>query len=376
MKDIREVNFDDLIRGYWDKATERGAKCLDKHDDKSDDLFDLLRHHETRTIEHEETYIRDAIDSLLGFYSLLEVARVAEFVSWPLPSAFAKRASHHLGLKAVRRFYEKHYKQVLVTQFRRRLSGHEVFMQFLDMSNILRDDSDIDALLTLLDDYIIDDISWADLEKVIRDPKRYIEVMSAPTRKQTYLHEAARGYHKFLLFCQEFDGFLTTSERFPFFCSCCWNYHSYWFKHLEDRIDPAIRQSLNRILSLVEHSEKADVTKSTDRRPDLVISMANELQQSTATVAAVDKLRSVSHNLAGTKPKHRSGNPGAIHYKTLLNKVAREIGVGISKAQLVNADKLLRKRSRNRPITTRDIADAKLAMSSVAKPRRNSGERK
>ena len=72
---IEQANLNDLIRVFFDETSAAsGAKFLDTEISEGKDLNRLLRSHHLSSVGPGEMKKRDAIDDLLAFYSILEIA--------------------------------------------------------------------------------------------------------------------------------------------------------------------------------------------------------------------------------------------------------------------------------------------------------------
>src|SRR5438477_4440732 len=158
----QEANLSDLIRQFFEATSAAsGAVLLDKMSQDSPKLFKLLRSHLLRPISEKEVSQRDAIDELLAFYSLLEIASMCQGIPRELRPHLAARAIHHLSLPPMRRYYSKLYPLLLPQCFLQRMVGSPImaerdcardyFRQFLEISNMLSDD-DVEMFLWFLDD--------------------------------------------------------------------------------------------------------------------------------------------------------------------------------------------------------------------------------
>jgi hypothetical protein len=254
----------DLRRRYFDDTSApRGQGLLDEYrsDEGYEDLAYLLRHHDEDTVEEDETWDRDAIDDLIGYYSILEVASIAGAIP-DLPRADAALASENLGDLIVRVYYEEHYPLTLPGLFRQRLRGAQMirengqdclrwFYRFLAIDQQVDQNSDVDDFLWLIDGGTLSDHSGDydidDLFAVLADETDFRERMHLGRRSRTRLDDSLHGLRIFIVFGLEFDSLLKACRGLPLLRAAFWHHHSYWFGQLDWFFGRKLPKALDRI---------------------------------------------------------------------------------------------------------------------------------
>jgi hypothetical protein len=269
MSDLQLLNLRELTVQYRDhnKRASDAARMLDERQGDEAYLKELLRDHLVYGIyDQDELYLRDAVDELLSFYSLIEIACLMSFVPPELPGEFAKRAMVHLTQPALRVYYENYYPLLLPRQLRRRLNGEHrlteqpwedgpsIFMQLLNINDAVQRDEHVDRFLEFLDDYY-GKYSWIDLRLLISDPHKFFHHMAIEPKDQTPLDHGLHGFRKFLLFCYQFDEFLEQLDRLPLFQSAAWHYHAYWFDLLRNKMGDLLNAAIEQCTGLAKLSE-------------------------------------------------------------------------------------------------------------------------
>ena len=121
MNDLRETNLKQLTERHLDDTAQAGAALLDTLSDAQ--LAVLLRSHWIKQPTEEEIRDRDAVDLIIDYYSILEVASAAGCVPDPLPEDLRVSALKRLTRPAVRRYYTNYYPLLLPKFFVQRLIG-------------------------------------------------------------------------------------------------------------------------------------------------------------------------------------------------------------------------------------------------------------
>jgi hypothetical protein len=322
--EIKQINFECLVQQYYESdKVQYAVEYLDRFDPfgYSEELKDMLRHHRERPIESEEEIeIRDAMDYLLGFYGLVEIASLANYIPEELPETFRAKAFRHLNQPDVARYYEEHYVLLLPQLLRRRLSNdgwnmreaepdedestdqperdpRVQFMRFLDLTTQRQHDPHIDMFLWFLDDGIAGGYAWPDLLPILPDAKRFAERVTRRPEKQTALDHALIGLSKYLVFCSELDFLLERNEHFPLLRSAMWHYHSYWFDHMQEKVWRELNRAMDNMHKWREYADNPElfdvqltqslrtIRKSISRlvaglyKEDLLAAARGELQQ-------------------------------------------------------------------------------------------------
>ena len=212
----------------------------------------LLRHHRDGEVQGPELELRAAIDDLLAFHSVVEVAAILDLLPEPLPRAFAKPALRELEQPAVRRYYEGHYPMPLPGLLRQRLRGEQQrkewgaalpldsFNRFISLSDRVDADVGVKLFLSLLDDFTWttpteqDPVTWGRLLAILGDREKLLPRLAVPGAERGIVERALYGFGGFLTFAFLFHTFLEAHAGAPLFQSAAWHYHAYWFQKLRE----------------------------------------------------------------------------------------------------------------------------------------------
>jgi hypothetical protein len=264
MSRLQEINLQDILAGANSQSIARAKELLGPRANQNRFLDKLLRDFRVSPITDAETWKRDDIDNLLDLYSLLEIASICRFIPNPLPDTVRAVALNHLSLPSVERFYTVFHPQLLPQAFRRRVQGNAElferecegseadFLFFLDISRNLAADEDVEWLLTFLDAYIIDGDSWADVKRIVQNPRRFVQTIVSA--EDSAVASAVVGFWKFTAFCSSFHDFLEGLEARPLVQSAVWHYHAYWFTRLKSKLTGTLESSLDKFQILVSLS--------------------------------------------------------------------------------------------------------------------------
>lgn len=210
-------------------------------------LRHLLRDHEVESVQGEEIRRREGIDRLLYFFGLVELGIWTGDLPTTLPDDFAIDTLRVLSNPAVKTYYEVHYALALPGLLRRRLEGAPAvsaasqssagcFGMFLELSQPLYRDRDLDAFFWLLDDGTYGDIGLADMTKVLGERHRFLQAVSTKPQNRSYDEAAAVGFSKFLAFSVNFHSLMRRTEALPMLRAGFWYAHAYWFGKLSEKL--------------------------------------------------------------------------------------------------------------------------------------------
>lgn len=275
MKDIRQINFEDLIELYFRHTLAREAEeylSLSRRGKAEIPLPHLLRYHEQEGVtDRREIHLRDCFDSLLAFYSLLEIAIVISFVPDPAEDDFWMGVKANLSLEPVCKYYEENYPLLLPKLLRRRLHGEiepkdkdnsqtaAIFTAFLGLEDRISKDRDIDIFMRLIDFFYFGQVRLNTLIAVLMDKRDFMQRILKPPEERDVLDRGLQGFIKFLLFSNELDEILQESSEYPVFQSAMWHYHGYWFQTIGDRVGEQLKVAVGHFLKWTPHvSEKED----------------------------------------------------------------------------------------------------------------------
>jgi hypothetical protein len=276
---LQQINLDLLRQRFYQKPRIVNiAKFILKYpqNDSSPDLEDLLRDYSEEPIEDdEEIDLRDDLDSLLAYYSLLEIAIQIGHIPTEMPTEIAGPASSILNQPDVRKYYQKHYRILLPELFRLRLLGRNIivekkshneaatiFSQFLFMIRWLENDKSVSTFLWFLDDGIQNGRYWTDLVKPIQDPKNFFKVILSTSKNQNEIRLGLKGLLAFIQTCLDLEVLLSQAENIPLLQSAIWHYHSYWFGHLKAKMGKELKEALAKFQKWEEFSGNKEVYRS------------------------------------------------------------------------------------------------------------------
>jgi len=307
VKKDRNLNY--LKNRFYERGGAAAAiRVIEKT--RPQKLWHLLRHHNEEPVLGQEVTLRDAVDDLLSFYGVVEVASCIDFVPSVLPQAFQEEALRVLSEPAVRRYYEWNYPLPIVNRFRERLLGWTIardrsggvdkislFYRFLSLLEMIESDDRVTAFLWLLDSgeeggYEIDDVLY-----VLSSPKRFISSTSRSPQRQTKLDKAVIGFSRFLNICVEYYNLLRDAAEVPVFAESIWAHQAYWFYRLHEDFGKDLERSIK--LTNRWTKSKADKRKIKSRTKELLSIMAI-LRQPPSGMKTGDQLRK---HFANTRKK-------------------------------------------------------------------------
>jgi hypothetical protein len=252
MNSLPYINLRDLVTRYRDSTPAAGAARL-LAERKGDPAFlnRLLRYHGDEGVyDSDEIDHRDAVDDLLSFYSLIEIACLVGVVPQPdeWPPDLKAAATADLTDPSVRRYYEDFYPLALPVLLRRRLQGPGVtvesqtgvgyspFMQFLDVNAIVLGDEQVKTFLMFLDSFHFGGVSLSDLCEVMAEPASFFRHMAVEPADQEAIQHGLHGFLKFLTFCRELDMLIVRAADHPAFQSAAWLHYGYWLDGLRSQV--------------------------------------------------------------------------------------------------------------------------------------------
>ena len=203
MSDMREPNLKQLTEKHLDETAKVGAALLDTLSDAQ--LAVLLRSHWMKRPNPDEIRDRDAVDLIIDYYSMLEVASVAGCVPDPLPDELRDSALKRLTRPAVVRYYTNYYPLLLPRFFVERVkrghgipssNSHAEFARFMHVG-ALGSGEPIDTFLWF--STMAARTAWGSSTLSVRaDAGKLVEVLATPLAQQTPLHRGVRGAMAFL----------------------------------------------------------------------------------------------------------------------------------------------------------------------------------
>jgi hypothetical protein len=219
----------------------------------------LLRHHDEGLVSNEDTYRRDAIDYLLAYYGIVEMACFFGLLTEEdLVDEFRRATIRRLEQPWLRRYYEVNYPLLLPQMLLHRLrdrSALQADIEDLDADELFDDvrqvgvlfdtgDKEVDAFLWMLDGGEKGGKNITDLLALLESPRQLKAALAslqrdAPRRKGGHrkphlrgLDLALSGLLDFLEFASSYDSILQRLAQSAVAQSVVWHHHGYWFKAL------------------------------------------------------------------------------------------------------------------------------------------------
>jgi predicted RNA-binding protein with RPS1 domain len=236
-----DANLSQLHKHYFeDTQATQAAEFLDMTSETN--LAHVLESHWLAEPSPTAIDQRSAIDDLLAFYAMLEVAFVAGCIRSPLPANIVEPAKRNLSRPSLARYYTHYYPLSLVQLFALRLDGlalyaaqepaYEAFVQFLHVTERCSGEP-VTSFLWLLDGGETGDgFVIKDLIKLVASGEELVRSLVTIPARQTGLDRSARGLLLFIKFCREMDRILGGVNGNPLLQSAFWHYHAYWFRQL------------------------------------------------------------------------------------------------------------------------------------------------
>lgn len=276
-----DSRLDELVRLFFDGTTAPRASAMIRKNKRANkpNLSKMLRYH-TSDIDDKLTWVRDAFDYLLEFYSLLEIASLLRSLPEPLPSKLATQAKRDLSHPAVQVYYEDHYPLLLPQLFLLRLKQkntlHEagkqetcfpLFAQFLSLVDSINDDDEVETFQWFLDDGERDGYSIDDTLEVMSHREEFLKRFFSPPDDWDALDQSLHGFQRFVDFCVDFNRLLEVSKAFPRLQSAMWHFFSYWFDELGDKVGTQIGEAARLFLNWkpTTKTQRAEAEKEVQR---------------------------------------------------------------------------------------------------------------
>jgi hypothetical protein len=241
---------------FYGKSARRGKKMILKFDldGAGDKARWLLRHHRERKIKNRETWLRDDIDYLLSYYSILEIAITAGVVAFHPDDPLFEAALQCLDYPPLRSYYKKHYPLMLPDRLlsRKRASVGEtlkyrsrnateairqkqLLSAFLPLTADFENDDDLESFLWILDGGVRGNWDYGRLEKILKRPKEAAALLMKSGGSNG--RHVIRGMIKFIEFAVSLDKILDEAKDFPNLQEEMYLYYSYWFASSEDLVE-------------------------------------------------------------------------------------------------------------------------------------------
>jgi hypothetical protein len=220
----------------------------------------LLRYHEDRPISTGETWDRDHFDYLLAYFSMVEVACLAGYLT-ELPPDHVGEARALLGDGDVRRYYEDYYPIFLPRAHLLRVTdgairgdrrvgdaGPSLFDEFFALSQPLECGETVETFLWFLDGGWRGGSDIGDTIAVLRSPQRFVRHTStraedSPDGRLDPLSASVQGFLAYVDFAPRLLRLLGAAGQCPVLQSAMWHFHGYWLAQMGRRMGAAVRQA-------------------------------------------------------------------------------------------------------------------------------------
>lgn len=245
-KDLREIYL------ISNAKAKRGKATLDKYFKTKDDegLEKILRYHHPIGITNEETWIRDEIDYLLEYFSILGLATIVGYVSIGEISKLNQEIEKYLGNKFVKLYYGTHYPLIFPRilleatvkgkYFKKSRTGRSsVNAQFQNFHalNQLIENEDVNQFLWFLDGGKNDGYNIDDLKRVLENTTELFRY--AHKKGKDALSQSVRGFVAYMGFLEKFERFIKSVKNKDD-QAAYWTYHAYWFLKIRTRLKSSI----------------------------------------------------------------------------------------------------------------------------------------
>lgn len=252
---LREVNFEDLMNSYYFRTAAvtapRVIRKLQNHQ-----LGALLAYYREKGIVcPPEIDLRVRVESLLNYYSVLEIASLANFIPPPDDSLFWRGAQMVLEHPVIRQYYTVNYPMALPQLLLLRIHGQHTavakddsawchFVNFLKLDQKFNEDLHEKNFLRLLDGFRIDNFGFKEAMRVSRE--ELILRMLLPPDQRDVRTEVVHEFSLFIEFCFNLRDLLQQLISEPLLQSEIWHRYGYWFGALGDRVEQDVGSALNQ----------------------------------------------------------------------------------------------------------------------------------
>ncbi len=272
---IQKANFEDLLARYFHGtaahvAAEHLSDLIQRNEHLQ--LATLLRDYRERAItEQEEIELRAATDRLMNCCSVMEIASLTCFVPELHQTDFGIAMRPIIEDEHVRQYYEEFYPTKLPQLFRCRLAGtnrviekgsYRNFMEFLDLDHGFMNKLDDGILLLMLDSFWIQGYGFRDVVELIGKPEEFINHLLLAPKNRDVRSRALNEFSMFMQFCFDLHQLLAKTESQPLLQSAMWNYYSYWFDIIGDKLNEQLGEALSQFLKWKPLGDDTDAVKA------------------------------------------------------------------------------------------------------------------
>lgn len=284
--DVRLANLNLLLLEYFENTN--APKVFVESELQIEIFTNFMKH--PREMRHKGKIIKNALDDLFSFYSILELASSVGYVGPRFPNSIcseAKKVLDHISIKDY--IYKSNLN--LVKAFQARLEGHplikigkfsdysDTFLRFLMIVPLLRDE-----LLIVFLEYL--DCEKRQLFLSLFDPvdKFFEKFSKSPTEE---IDMAVHGYIHFLKYCRKLNNFLQSVVD-PVLRSAFWHFHALIFQNLSNPVLQVTSSAIMRYrdsLPLKDSNELDDVEKEEISETHIIVeSQLNVLSKLTSSL--------------------------------------------------------------------------------------------
>jgi hypothetical protein len=262
---VQDANFQDLLAAYYlgMPAQEAAEHLLKAIRGKANlQLTNLLRDYRVRPVYSDrEIKLRAAVDRLLIFYDVMEIAALTGFIRPPDRADFWKETESILEKTQVRKYYVEYYPLNLPRLLLLRMKGRHItvekdtdllvslFVKFLELDRRFMADLNDGVFLRMLDSFTIDGRGFDDMVALIESQQEFIRRILLPPDEREIVDKALHEFSLFMQFSFDLYDLLARMRACPLLQSEVWNHYSYWFGIIGEQLERGLGQALNKFLT-------------------------------------------------------------------------------------------------------------------------------
>jgi len=244
-------------------------------------LAHLLRDHKKESIsELSEIWFRRSMDSWLGQVSLLYLAQLSGYATFPQKSEELSEVRNILSYPALRKYYETYYPVAVPWLLRLHLkgkchlpieaskSGAGAFERFSILyERFFQSDRELQQLLNFLDGFWYGEPKCrTDIRTVVESfkfPELVASAFGKPRDQFTRLDRGIVGMVRFWIFGEALDELLQLCREIPLVQSAFWFFYSYWF-HEYDAVADMSGRAIDNAVEAIRTRGKAGLNAMSD----------------------------------------------------------------------------------------------------------------
>jgi len=300
MNDYSDLNISTLSGEYREKgpalqAYKRLSRFIEKENNQH--LKTLLRHHNEGTVYADELYQRFEVDDLLEYYSLLQVAIFAGYISPQLHADLKTEIICLLDNPSVKKYYEVNYPCFLPSLLRYSLKrnisytpehpelSQKLFNEFMLANRSLENEEDVEYFLKFLDYVSIGNYDLSDLIELLRDSERLSHAFNKP-QKENPVERSLWGFIKYTDFLTRLKEVLIKADPAPLLQSAMWEYHSYWFRIMSNEMKKFFHQAFDNLNKAIAQVPREDIVMKMNEEEEEEFSFMAQQQHMIHVVSA------------------------------------------------------------------------------------------